>query len=70
MHGLMMDSPLLISSLLEYAARYHGDTAPASSYAKCLDEHIPAHRVKEIVAQLLLVLSETENSEKQEQDSR
>ncbi len=26
MRGLMMDTPLLISSLLEYAALYHGDT--------------------------------------------
>ena len=26
MHGLMMDTPLLIPSLLEYAATYHGDT--------------------------------------------
>ena len=26
MHGLMMDTPLLISSLLDYAAEYHGDT--------------------------------------------
>jgi fatty-acyl-CoA synthase len=26
MHGLMMDRPLLIASLLEHAARYHGDT--------------------------------------------
>lgn len=26
MHGLMMDKPLLISSLLDYAAKYHGDT--------------------------------------------
>ena len=26
MRGLMMDTPLLISSLIEYAARYHGDT--------------------------------------------
>jgi 3-(methylthio)propionyl---CoA ligase len=26
MHGLMMDKPLLISSLLDYAAKYHGGT--------------------------------------------
>ena len=26
MRGLMMDKPLLISSLLDYAAKYHGDT--------------------------------------------
>jgi fatty-acyl-CoA synthase len=26
MRGLMMDRPLLIASLIEYAARYHGDT--------------------------------------------
>ena len=26
MRGLMMDRPLLISSLLQYAAEYHGDT--------------------------------------------
>ncbi|MFO1056955.1 MAG: 3-(methylthio)propionyl-CoA ligase [Dongiaceae bacterium] len=26
MRGLMMDRPLLISSLIDYAARYHGDT--------------------------------------------
>jgi len=25
LHGLMMDRPLLVSSLLEHAARYHGD---------------------------------------------
>ena len=26
MHGLMMDKPLLISSILEHAAKYHGET--------------------------------------------
>ena len=26
MHGLMMDLPLSISALIEYAAEYHGDT--------------------------------------------
>ena len=26
MLGLMTDKPLLISSLIEYAAKYHGDT--------------------------------------------
>ena len=26
MHGLMMDSPLLTSSLIVYAARHHGET--------------------------------------------
>jgi acyl-CoA synthetase (AMP-forming)/AMP-acid ligase II len=26
MHGLMMDTPLLISTLIRFAARYHGDT--------------------------------------------
>src|SRR5471030_2875928 len=26
MRGLMMDRPLLVSSLIEYAGRYHGDT--------------------------------------------
>ena len=26
MRGLMMDRPLLVQSLLDYAARYHGDT--------------------------------------------
>lgn len=27
MQGRMMQQPLLISSLIEHAARYHGDTA-------------------------------------------
>jgi len=31
MRGLMMDRPLLIASLIEYAARYHGDTEIVSS---------------------------------------
>ena len=26
MFGLMMDTPLVITSLIQYAARYHGDT--------------------------------------------
>ena len=26
MHGLMMDTPLIITSLIKYAAKYHGDT--------------------------------------------
>ena len=33
MHGLMMDSPLMISSLIEYAARNHSDTQIVSRRA-------------------------------------
>ena len=33
MHGLMMDSPLMITSLIEYAARNHGDTQIVSRRA-------------------------------------
>jgi acyl-CoA synthetase (AMP-forming)/AMP-acid ligase II len=33
MHGLMMDSPLMISSLIEYAARNHADTEIVSRQA-------------------------------------
>ncbi len=46
MHGLMMDMPLTIVSMLEHAARYHGDTEIVSrcvegpmhryDYARCL----------------------------------
>ena len=39
MRGMMMDRPLLISSILDYAANYHGDTELVSCTA---DD--PAHR--------------------------
>jgi acyl-CoA synthetase (AMP-forming)/AMP-acid ligase II len=40
MRGLMMDRPLLISSLLEYAADYHGDAEMVSCTADS-----PVHRI-------------------------
>ena len=40
MRGLMMDRPLLISSILDYAADYHG----AAEMVSCTADH-PAHRI-------------------------
>ena len=40
MRGLMMDRPLLISSILEYAADYHGDAEMVS----CAADR-PVHRI-------------------------
>ncbi len=44
MHGLMMEMPLLISSILEQAARHHGDTEIVSRRIETTHMDGPLHR--------------------------
>jgi 3-(methylthio)propionyl---CoA ligase len=44
MHGLMMEMPLLISSILEHAARHHGDTEIVSRRIETTHPDGPLHR--------------------------
>ena len=56
MHGLMQETPLLISSLIDYAARYHGDTPIITRTLEGLIAHSSWRTVQKRVKQLAQAL--------------